>query len=127
MGMDLIGIAPRSEAGRYLAFTNSQWAALVELMHLVAPREVMARIEWMYNSGDGLEDAGAGGVAAALAAAIEDGRVEDYIRQLPLEPVATFPPVFDGTFRHGSARAITLAEVHEVAAFLRDSGGFEIR
>lgn len=126
MGMDLRGNAPRSEAGRYLAFAGWRWAALVDLMHLVAPEEVMASTQWMYNSGDGLDDAGAVVVAAALAAAIEDGRAHHFIRQLPLKPVAIFPPVWDGTWRDGLARAITLAEVRQLVAFLRNSGGFEI-
>lgn len=98
MGMDVHGIAPKSEAGKYFRRNIWGWPPLADLCIETAP-DVCANCEfWHSNDGDGLDAFQSAELAMALQARLNANRIDP-----------------------GMSETVT-----EFIAFLRDSGGFTI-
>lgn len=80
MGMDVYGKHAHSETGRYFRRSVWGWHPLADLCEFIAP-ELWAKIEHPHtNDGDGLNGRDSLKLAAALDAAVADGRVESYCK-----------------------------------------------
>lgn len=93
MGMDVYGKAPTTEEGKYFRRNAWGWRPLATLACTLCPKETAACSYWQSNDGDGLDAAGAIGLADALQDKIAQGAVKAYIEirnaeleRLPNEP-----------------------------------------
>lgn len=96
MGMDVYGLAPRSQAGEY--FRNSIWGWHPLALFLVTqyPELTDACEHWGTNDGDGLDADMAAALAAAVKADLAAGKVAEYARQRDAALAAL--PLLDCTF-----------------------------
>lgn len=100
MGMDVFGIKPTNEAGRYFRNNVWYWRPLAHLCNALAPEICAACEGWQHNGGDGLDAAGAEALALVLKRKLSDGTVARYVeerdrrlRALPDDPCE----ICDGT------------------------------
>lgn len=77
MGMDVIGVSPRTESGEYFRNNVWWWRPLWDYCCEVAP-DLCEGVSGHYNDGDGLDDSGATELSTILFDEIESGRTEEY-------------------------------------------------
>jgi hypothetical protein len=135
--MDVHGIRPTSEAGKYFGLNWTGWRPLADYVAEVAP-DLYDKVEasWFRNDGHGLNaedalaladvleskmDSDAMKQAAALAVE-EDDRLRDEYRRKgwPVEPD------LESWLKHGIGESWLPDRIRSFAAFLRASGGFEM-
>lgn len=155
MGMDVYGKNATSEAGKYFRRSVWSWHPLWSYCQAMAPA-ITAFVRYGHsNDGDGLGPDGAVELAIVLERTIMNGEALAYITArdahlaaLPLEPCEIcagtgkrLPPPnvgagdqpCNGCESKGQRKSyqtyypLDVDDVREFAAFLRDSGGFEIQ
>jgi len=80
MGIDIYGISPTSKKGEYFRRGGGSWEPLAILVTRLCPKETAGCQYWLTSDGDGLADLGAGRLADALQAKINQGAVRAYIK-----------------------------------------------
>jgi len=81
MGMDVFGEKPENEDGEYFRRNVWGWRPLWMLVEHVA-EELANRVEFAHtNDGDGLDAVDSKALAIALLNGIEDGTVEEFIKE----------------------------------------------
>ena len=78
MGMDVIGKAPRSDAGRHFRNSAWFWRPLADYACATAPDITSRCADWHDNTGDGLDADDAASLADALQAEIVSGACQTY-------------------------------------------------
>lgn len=93
MGMDVYGLAPTSEIGKYFRNNVWWWRPLASYIQIVAQQESKRCTHWQSNDGDGLDGPGATQLAEALQAEIDSGRTAAYseMREAELEALPDLP------------------------------------
>lgn len=81
MGMDVFGVKPTNETGRYFRNNIWYWRPLANLCNALAPEICAACESWQHNAGDGLDEAGAQALALVLRRRLEDGTIERFIAE----------------------------------------------
>ena len=64
--MDLYGVAPSRNEGRYFRAETEEWERLTDVCQIVDPGAPRQRQHWRLNEGNGLDEGGAMALAAAL-------------------------------------------------------------
>ena len=122
MGMDVYGINPLSESGKYFRANIWSWRPIVAIMRL-SGFDVPS--SWSYNDGDGLREQSE---CNALADKIESfmNNADDSDLELPAPDGLGIDE--NGIFGKGkkSPYYTTREHVARWVAFLRNCGGFEI-
>lgn len=150
MGMDVFGKDARSKTGEYFRRNVWGWRPLADMVTELFPAETAGCQYWHSNDGDGLDAAESETLAAAIEAAIADGRIAAYIKErderiaaLPMQQCQTCGGKgtrlwADGekpcNSCHGEKKVkawdtwyhLDLDDAKEFAAFLKDCGGFKI-
>ena len=137
MGFDIYGKAPRSKAGRYFAANWGGWRELTKVCFRVAPGPCSQVEEkfWFSNDGFGLDDAGAIALADALDHAIETDALLKHEDELSGHETEDDLRLRNCLLKDGRTlgEALQIPEgpwliesLRELAAFLRNSGGFAI-
>lgn len=80
MGMDVVGVEPRSERGEYFRNNVWWWRPLWDYCCEVAP-ELCEGVSGHYNDGDGLDAEGARTLAEELMRHVKEGNTAEYERQ----------------------------------------------
>ncbi len=81
MGMDVYGKNPENETGEYFRRNVWGWRPLWTLVEAVA-EDLASRVEYAHtNDGDGLDAVDSKALSIELLKAIEDGRVEAFIKE----------------------------------------------
>ena len=117
MGMDVIGVAPKTEAGEYFRNNIWWWHPLAAYVCDIAP-DVTSHCEgWHWNDGEGLDETHSLELARKIRKDIDSGRASVYeqahrnrAERLPKEQQYPF----------------SLENVREFAEFLENCGGFAI-
>jgi hypothetical protein len=150
MGMDVYGLNPSSEHGKYFRSSVWFWRPLAEYCIAVAPAVSGRCASWQTNDGEGLDDTGSRDLAAVLGDELSSGRTAKYVEdrdaelnEKPLETCdicqGTGDRLIDGTTstcngcngmgdRKSWSTNYGLYEedVRDFHRFLQDSGGFGI-
>ena len=106
MGMDVDGIAPTSERGKYFRNNIWWWHGIPDYIADSHP-DLYAKCKyWHTNDGDGLQAEDAADLAKRLHADIASGKVAEYAK--------TYPDAF------------SVENVQKFADFCAESGGFKI-
>lgn len=100
MGMDLVGIAPRSKHGEEFSSNVFRWLALADFCQMIAPDVCSACKHWESNDGDGLDNDGAIALSLSLQASVNNNVAR--------------------------AQGQDVEKIVRFIAFLRDCGGFRI-
>jgi hypothetical protein len=139
MSFDIVGKAPRNEAGECFRINNGGWHELKNLCFFAAP-EICSQIDvvhWSTNDGYGLDDPGALALADALEASLDSGAA-NYRDALSGQRSAANREEFlrflssDKVVRHWLISKMPtgkpwLAErARKFVTFLRNCGGFEL-
>jgi hypothetical protein len=115
MGMDVYGKEPKSDKGEYFRNNVWWWRPLANYSLHIAP-DVCAKCEyWQSNDGDGLDAEGAELLSEKLLESVEDGTANSYIK--------AYNKQYEG---EELKYPLTVDNIENFAAFLKDSGGFEI-
>jgi hypothetical protein len=77
MGMDLIGMRPKTERGEYLYLSSQRWVALAALCCAVVPTETELCKSWQFNDGDGRHAEECELLAQRLEEALADGSIDE--------------------------------------------------
>lgn len=144
MGMDVFGRAPTSKTGEYFRNSIWYWIPLADVCRSLAPEICAHCPRWYTNDGDGLDAFNAAALAAVLRKRLEDGMVERIADEknqayttapnIPC-PLCSDEPKSWKCLRCDGKREVAPMEAHlrcdvsnvaNFAAFLADSGGFEI-
>tara|TARA_Y100000310_G_scaffold209423_1_gene210023 strand:- start:2071 stop:2391 length:321 start_codon:yes stop_codon:yes gene_type:complete len=105
MGMDLVGLKPTGDKGKYMRVSHGAWSVLVPVCLGVAPA-ICAPIKSWANDGDGLDNTHSLQLATVLATLPED--------------LHGFGPTVDQNMTGGRQL------IRDFVDFLKDSGGFSI-
>jgi len=81
MGMDVFGLEPTSEEGKYFRRNVWGWRPLAQLCLALAPQECKPCTHWGSNDGDGLNGKQAKRLALKLQCFLENGTVATYIAE----------------------------------------------
>jgi hypothetical protein len=126
--MDVYGIRPTSEAGRYFRLNWTGWQPLADYIATVAP-DIYAKCEhWHSNDGDGLNAADALALADALDATMDT----DAMKRAAAMAAEEDARLCEQYRRDGWTECVACSEswlpnrVGEFAAFLRGCGGFQL-
>jgi hypothetical protein len=109
MGMDIHGMAPRSEQGSYFSNNYTWWPPLAQFCQQVAPDVCAPCKEWQTNDGDGLDNDGAIALSLSLQASVNTNFAMTFAKEWD-----------DERYR------FDVENVIKFISFLRDCGGFEI-
>lgn len=147
MGMDVYGKKPGARVGHYFRNNVWYWHPLADYCRAVAPEVALKCDSWHSNDGDGLDAEDARELAERLREEIANGNCEKYMqkRQEHLDALPEMDCTFcdggkkpkrekpctwcKGTGRQKDSRAyysFDVDNVRQFAAFLEESGGFEI-
>lgn len=80
MGMDIHGVKPTSEAGKYFRRNIWGWRPLAQCVTILCPKETALCKHWQSNDGDGLDGPGARDLAVALQDRIDVGDIRTYVK-----------------------------------------------
>ena len=122
MGMDVYGLRPTSERGRYFCRNLSGWDDLARYSIEIAPDVCAACKGWHYNDGDGLDAAGAAALADALQREVDSGELQ--VRAIKALALSGGELLDENDVFYDEDR--TVENVVDFIGFLRESGGFEI-
>jgi len=121
MGMDVCGVNPTTEAGRYFCNNLWWWLPLANYIIQNGPVHLVSKVKhWKSNDGDGLDADDAAELAKWLREDLASGAVKDYEERRN---------AFNGYGEHESFEAsygFSEHNVAEFATFLEGSGGFQI-
>jgi hypothetical protein len=129
MGMDVLGLKPRSEKGKTIYGNNAWWREIADYCRLVAADGCSACKYWYSNDGDGLNDAGALALAKILRARITDHHTEDYARELAakdkgVKEFTDLNTAIDHLINSEAEASLNfLKKIAAFADFLEDCGG----
>jgi len=108
MGMDVHGLNPTSETGKYFRNNAWYWRPLANYIAEVAPSLYSEEV-WQYNNGKGLDASDASALASILKAEVASGNCAAYatnylrrIQSLPDEPC----PHCNGTGHRNEHRSL---------------------
>lgn len=88
MGMDISGVAPTDEVGRYIRFSVWGWRPMAEYIRTVAP-ELADKVEYLdTNDGDGLDAEDSVALADVFDAELASGDAARYIAERNAELAA---------------------------------------
>lgn len=153
MGMDVYGLAPIAEEGKYFRRSVWGWRPLAQFILSQVPERITRNCTyWQSNDGDGLNALWSRALSAELFKLIRNGSAETYVVMRDAT-IAELPPVTcpichgTGTgIAHGqnvprgctgckgtgksahweSYYSLTLEDIQEFASFAEASGGFAI-
>jgi hypothetical protein len=138
MGMDLYGINPKDTLGEYAQYNIFRWQPLATVCCAIAPAATAPCQHWYTNDNDGLSGTESEWLADKLEEALQDGSVDECLRQLPesvfervnvilsitLEPGANLVTPLPG--RDYDWRLQCRQDIPDFILFLRACGGFRI-
>jgi hypothetical protein len=131
MGMDVYGLKPVTEHGKYLHTCISTWSALADYMQSVAPDITKHCRYWHSNDGDGLNAKRATQLANRLEEELAAGRTSIYERahakiSSSKDPVASIFEEYGFEVAATADQDDLTRNVAYLAKFLRECGGFKI-
>ena len=132
MGMDVYGMSPANEKGRYFRSNAYAWSTLVDCIHHFAPEIAIRCKGWNYNDGNGLGASDSVVLADKLQAAIDAGEVAEFASRYMGTPpsymvkaVAHVNQEGMRTVAEGSPH-LSVEHLQQLVTFLRSCGCFRI-
>ncbi len=120
MGMDVYGVEPQNETGKYFRNNIWWWRPLANYIQSAAPTEALPCQLWHSNDGDGLTKEQTKRLVEKLDSLIQDGSIERF--------AVDREKWLDGLPKESTERyyGFSLDNVKEFTEFLRHCGGFTI-